>query len=267
MIRLVALDLDGTLLDRNFQMSDADQEACRRAIERGVAIVLNTSRWYKLAERTARRLELHTPLVCHNGAHIQEPNDGEELLHKYIPIEAAREIAAYCDEAGIETYTSVNGLTYMRPREEFNIDPARLPKDMRLARTHAEHVTSPATGIITFGAEGVRSVVNTFAARHPELLFSEAWSATSTPYVTITAGGVDKGLALRLVCERLGVLPEESMAVGDATPDVAMFEVAKVGVAMGNAPSDVQTQADEVAPSNEESGVSWAIRRLVFEEA
>lgn len=266
MIRLVALDLDGTLLDRNFQMSKADEEACRRAIGNGVAIVLNTSRWYKLAERTARKLELRTPLICHNGAHIQEPNDGEELLHEYIPVEAAREIAAYCDDAGIETYTSVDGLTYMRPRAELQIDPERLPKDMRLANTHAEHVTSPATGIITFSAEGVRAVVDAFAERYKQLLFSEAWGGTSTPYVTITAAGVDKGAALRLVCERLGVSLEETMAVGDAAPDLAMFDAAKLGVAMGNAPQDVREQADAVAPTSEESGVSWAIRRFVFEE-
>ncbi len=267
MIRLVALDLDGTLLNRNFQMSDADEEACRQAITSGVSIVLNTSRWYKLAERTARKLELRTPLVCHNGAHIQEPNDGRELLHERIPVEAARAIAAFCDEAGIETYTSVDGMTYMRPREELQVDPARLPKDMRLANTHAEHVTSPATGIIAFSAEGVRAVVDAFAERYPDLLFSEAWGETSTPYVTITAGSVDKGTALRLVCEQLGMPLDEVMAVGDATPDLAMFETAELGVAMGNAPESVKAEADAVAPSNEESGVSWAIRRFVLEEA
>jgi hypothetical protein len=57
------------------------------------------------------------------------------------------------------------------------------------------------------------------------------------------------------------------MAVGDAMPDVAMFEVAQVGVAMGNAPDDVQALADAVAPSNEEGGVAWAIRRFVLEES
>ena len=83
--------------------------------------------------------------------------------------------------------------------------------------------------------------------------------AASTP-------GADKGRALRLVCEQLGVPLEEAMAVGDAAPDVAMFDVAKVGVAMGNAPEDVQAQADAVAPSNLEGGVAWAIRRFVLGE-
>jgi hydroxymethylpyrimidine pyrophosphatase-like HAD family hydrolase len=69
------------------------------------------------------------------------------------------------------------------------------------------------------------------------------------------------------VCEHLGVPLEEAMAMGDAQPDVAMFEVAGIGVAMGNAIDDVKAQADAVAPSNTEGGVAWAIRRYVLEES
>ena len=267
MIRLIALDLDGTLLGADFRVSEADGKAVRLARERGVHIVLNTARWYGIAQRTAHRLELRTPLICHNGAHVREPDDGQELLHLRIPTEAAREIAAFCDGGGFETYTTVDGTTYMRSRWETMIDPQRLPKDMRLAKTHAEHVTSPATGIIVFSAEGVRAVVDAFAQQYAgALAFSEAWSEGSEPYVSITADGVDKGRALRLVCEHLGIAPEEALAVGDAMPDVAMFEVAAVGVAMGNAHADVKARADAVAPSNTEGGVAWAIRRFVLEE-
>jgi len=262
-IRLVALDLDGTLLGPDFRMSEADGQAVVAARDRGVHIVLCTSRWYGVAIRTARRLELRTPLICHNGAHIQEP-EGKELFHLPIPADAAREIAAFCDEGGFETYTTVDGITYMRSRWEAGIDPSRLPKDMRIARNHAEHVTGPATGIIVFGAEAVPAVVGAFAEKHPDVAFSEAWS--DTPYVTITAAGVDKGTGLRLVCEHLGVPPQEAMAMGDAEPDIAMFEAAGLGVAMGNGTDDTKEKADAVAPSNTEGGVAWAIRRFVLEE-
>jgi len=267
MIRLVALDLDGTLLGPNLRVGEADGQAVAAARDRGVYVVLCTSRWYGLALRTAHRLELRTPLVCHNGAHIKEPDEGPELLHLRIPTEAAREIAAFCDEGGYETFTTVDGITYMRTRWEALIDPARLPTDMRVARTQAEHVTAPATGIIVFSAEGVRAVVEAFRERYQDALaFSEAWSGTDQPYVTITAAGVDKGSSLRLVCEHLGVALEEAMGMGDAAPDVPMFQVAGLGVAMGNASEDVKAKADAVAPSNTEAGVAWAIRRFVLEE-
>ena len=266
MIRLVALDLDGTLLGPNWRVSDADQEAIAAARARGVHVVIDTTRWYEVTLRTARRLELTDPLICHNGAHIREP-DGADLLHLRIPTEVARAIAAFCDEHGWETYTSVNGTTYMRSRWEAAIDPARLPKDMRVAKTHAEFVTEPATGILVFGEEAVKAVPDAFSQRFDgQLAFPVGWSESQQPYVTVTVAGVDKGTGLRLVCEHLGVPLEETMAMGDAQPDVDMFDVAGLGVAMGNALEDVKAQANAVAPSNAEGGVAWAIRRFVLEE-
>lgn len=267
MIRLIALDLDGTLLDPKLRLSPLDGEAVVAARQRGVQIALATSRWYGAAQRTARRLELRAPLICHNGAHIREPNDGADLLHLRIPTDAAREIAAFCDEGGFETYTTVDGITYMRTPWEAQIDPQRLPKDMRVSHTHAEHVSGPATGFVVFGDEAVRSLIDTFAERYSGLLtFPVGVSEALRPYVTITAAGADKGRALRLVCQHLGMPPEETMAVGDAAPDIAMFEVAGTSVAMGNAPEDVKAKADAVAPSNAEAGVAWAIRRFVLGE-
>lgn len=266
MIKLVALDLDGTLLNPSSRVGEEDQAAVVAARDRGVLVVLNTARWYGIAQRTAQRLELTTPLICHNGAHVRMANDGEELLHVPVPDEAARAIAAFCDEGGFETYTTVDGTTYMRTPFEAQIDSSRLPEGMVLAKRHAGHVTGPATGLIVFSDEGVRSVVAEFAERYAgEVVFAQAWSETSQPYVSITGPGVDKGIALRVVCERLGVAPDETMAMGDAAPDLAMFEVAGLSVAMGNAPDDVKARASAVAPSNAEAGVAWALRRFVLD--
>lgn len=265
MIRLVALDLDGTLLDPSSKVSEEDAAAVREAAARGVHIVLCTARWYGIALRTARRLELTPPLICHSGAHIKEPDSGVELLHLRVPEQPAREIASYCDAGGYETYTTIDGTTYMRTRFEAQIDPARLPKDMRLAKTHAEHVAGPVTGFVVFGDEAVRGLIATFGERYKtELAFPVGISETGQTYVTITGAGSDKGRALRLVCKHLNVPLEEALAMGDAQPDVDMFEVAGTGVAMGNAPDDVKAQADAVAPSNAENGVAWAIRKFVL---
>lgn len=266
MIRLVALDLDGTLLNAASRVNEEDGAAVVAARERGVHVVLNTARWYGIAQRTARRLELAEPLICHNGAHVREANDGVELLHECVPADAARAIAALCDDGGFETYTTVDGLTYVRAPWEDQVDLARLPKDMRLAKHHAEHVTGPATGLIVFSAEGVRAVVDAFERQYEGIVaFAQAWGEGSQPYVSITAAGIDKGRALRVVCERLGVAPDEALAVGDATPDLAMFDVAGTSVAMGNAPDSVKERADAVAPSNEEGGVAWTLRRFVLD--
>ena len=262
MIRLIALDLDGTLLGPNMRVSEEDSDAVIAARDKGIHIVLNTARWYGVAQYTSRRLGLTTPIICMSGAHVQEPDNGHELLHLTIPTEIAREIATLCDENGYETYTTVNGVTYMRtPRAD--IDPARLPKDMRLANEHAEHISQPATGFVIFGEEAVKTLLGTFGERYAETLAFPIGVGDQT-YVTITGGPADKGTALRLVCEYLEVPLEEAMAVGDAEPDLDMFEVAATGVAMGNAVDSVKERADAVAPSNAESGVAWAIREFAL---
>jgi hydroxymethylpyrimidine pyrophosphatase-like HAD family hydrolase len=108
--------------------------------------------------------------------------------------------------------------------------------------------------------------VNEFESRYArQLAFPIGIGETGNPYVTITGPGVDKGTALRRVCEHLSVPLEETMAMGDAMPDAAMFEVAGVAVAMGNGSHELKELADAVAPSNSEGGVAWAIRRYVLE--
>ncbi len=263
MIRLIALDLDGTLLGPDMRVSPEDTEAVVAARTKGIHIVLNTSRWYGLAQRTARKLEIKAPMICMSGAHVQEPNDGKELLHLKIPMEIAREIATLCDENGYETYTTVNGVTYMRTPMAAQIDPARLPKDMKLAETHTEHITMPTTGFVVFGEEAVNALLPTLRENYADLLAFPVGTGQQV-YVTITGGPADKGTALRLVCDYLEVPPEEALAVGDAEPDLDMFAVAATGVAMGNAIDSVKEQADAVAPSNTEAGVAWAIRKFAL---
>lgn len=268
MIKLVALDLDGTLLGPGFKIGDADKEAIAAARRAGVHVTIDTTRWFELAAITALRLGLTSPLVVHNGAHIRAATADTNVLHLPIPLEPAHEIAAYCDERGWESYTSVAGVTYMRTRYESAIDPSRLPPGMRIEKLHAQFVTSPATGILAFGDEALEVIEPTFESKYPGVLaYPAGWSESMTPYVTVTVAGVDKGTGLLAVCEHLGIAPDEAMAVGDAHPDVAMFEVAGVGVAMGNAIDEVKALADAVAPSNEDCGVAWAIRRFVLEEA
>jgi len=267
MIKLVALDLDGTLLGPGFKIGDADKEAIADARRSGVHVTIDTTRWYELAVLTAGRLGLTSPMVCHNGAHIKIPGAETNVLHLPIPMDVAREIAAFCDERGWESYTSVDGVTYMRTRYEASIDPSRLPQGMRLEKNHAPFVTAPATGILAFGEDAVRLVAETFEAKYPGVLaFPAGWSESMTPYVTVTVTGVDKGTGLKVVCDHLGIALDEAMAVGDAHPDVDMFKVAGVGVAMGNAADEVKAQADAVAPANDAGGVAWAIRHFVLEE-
>lgn len=262
-IRLIALDLDGTLLGADDAVSPANVAAVRRARERGIRIVLATSRWFPLARRTADELGLTAPLICHNGALVKSPVDGQELLRLEIPPGPALEVAAFADAAGYTTMTSVGDVTYLRSRQP--VEPDKLYPGVRLVERHAPLVESGAIAFIVFGEEGVEAALAAFAKKYRGVLnLARGESETFPPYLAIGHAAADKGRSLALVCGHLGIDPRETMAIGDAGPDVSMLRTAGLAVAMGNALPEVKTAANLVAPPNTRDGVAWAIERCVL---
>jgi hydroxymethylpyrimidine pyrophosphatase-like HAD family hydrolase len=263
-VRLVALDLDGTLLEKGNRVSDGNAAAVREAIAAGVQIVLATSRWYLLAKRTADMLGITAPIICHNGAMIRSPIDGSTLLQLDIPADAAMAIAAAAEEHRYEAMATVADVTYLMTKLP-SVDPARLPPRMVVAERLSDHVRDGAEGFLFFGEDAVAGVPAALAGRFDAVLnFAAGVSETFPPYLNIVHAGADKGRALRMVCERVGVPLDETMAIGDAAPDLDMMLIAGVSVAMGNAPDDVKARVTAVGPGNREDGVAWALRRFAL---
>ena len=263
MICLVALDIDGTLLDSSNRLSNGNAAAVREALAQGAQVVLATSRWFHLARLTAESLGLATPLICHNGALVKRPQDGQELLHLRLDQDFARQVAALGDQRRYMMFTTVDHVTYLRPQGK---GPKRLPPDMRVTNYHAQAVAQAApTAILIFGEEAVEEVWEAFYGRFRQTVnFSRNHSLTYPHYLSLTHAEADKGRSLELVCRELGVDPTEAMAIGDSEADVAMFGVVAYGIAMGNAPEAVRGAARDVAPQNDDDGVAWAIRKYVL---
>jgi Cof subfamily protein (haloacid dehalogenase superfamily) len=263
-VRLIALDLDGTLLTRGNTVSDGNAAAVREAVAAGVHIVFATSRWYMLAKHTADLLGVTSPIICHNGAMIRSPIDDSRLLELDIPAAAAREIAAIADAERYEAMVTVHDVTYMITKRA-DIDPKRLPASMVLTERLSDHAQGGAEGFLAFGQDAVDGLRERLGDRYAGVL-NIAWgySETFPPYVNIVHAAADKGRALRMVCEHVGVPMAEAMAIGDAAPDLEMMRVAGVSMAMGNAPDDVKAQVDVVGPSNLDDGVAWAIREFTL---
>jgi len=259
-VRLVALDLDGTLLTRGNTVSDANAAAVRDAVAAGVHVVLATSRWYVLAKRTADLLGIRSPIICHNGAMIRSPIDDARLLELDIAPAAALEIAAVCDRERYGSMVTVDDVTYMITKRA-DVTATRLPAGAMLTQRLSDHVSRGAQGFLLFGQDAVDGMRAALDGRFTSEL-NMAWgqSATFPPYLNIVHAGADKGRALQMVCEHVGVPIAEAMAIGDAAPDLEMMRVAGVSMAMGNAPDDVKAQVDVVGPSNEDDGVAWAVR-------
>ena len=262
--RLVALDLDGTLLNSALKLSEGNAEALREALDDGVQVVLATSRWYGLALRTAVRLGIETPLICSNGAIVRRPSDGSELLHLYLEEEIAREVVALADERAWETYTTIGEATYMRMRP--GIIPEKLPAGLRVADRQAEHLSEGRpTSVLVFGEGALDEITSRFLALYGDRCrFSINRPANSPHYVVLTHPEAEKAKALELVCGEMGIAPEETLAMGDSESDLGMLSLAGLGVAMGNSPDAVKGGALHIAPSNDADGVAWALRKFVL---
>jgi Cof subfamily protein (haloacid dehalogenase superfamily) len=261
--RMLALDLDGTLLNSAMRLSDTNAEALKSAAERGVSVVLATSRWYALAKRTADRLGLTTPIVCSNGAEVREI-DGGELLSLPLDAEAAREIVTWGDDHGWEMFTTVGHSTYMQMRP--GIIPEKLPGGLKVADRHSEHLGEGAPLCVQIWQQAsVQEVAERFAPKFDgRVRFSFNTPIGQPHYVVLTHPDAEKAKALELVREKLGIAPEETIAMGDSESDIEMLRWAGLGIAMRNSPDAVKKEALHIAPSNDEDGVAWAAIKFLL---
>ncbi len=263
-IKLIALDLDGTLLNSALQVSEGNGEAVRRAQDRGVKIVLATSRWFGLAKRTADHLGIDTPLVCSNGALVRRPSDGREILHLRLDQEVAREVTALGDERGWEMFTTIEDATFMRMRP--GVIPERLPGGLRISERQADEVTrGQPTAVLVFGQEAVDEISQRLLPTYDgRAKFSLNRPVNLPHYVVLTHPDADKGSALETVCREMDVPLTEVMAMGDSESDLAMLRLAGLGIAMDNSPDEVKRAALHIAPANDADGVAWAIDRFAL---
>jgi len=263
-IKLIALDLDGTLLNSSLRLSEGNGEAVRRAQDRGVKIVLTTSRWFGLARRTADRLGIDTPLVCSNGAVVRRPQDGSELLHLRLDQEVARQVTALGDERRWEMFTTIGDATFMRMRP--GVVPERLPGGLRISERQAEEVArEQPTAVLVFGNDAVDEISQRLLPAYDgHANFSLNRPLNLPHYVVLTHPDADKGSALEMVCRQMDVPLSDVMAMGDSESDLAMLRLAGLGIAMDNSPDEVKRAALHIAPSNDADGVAWAIERFAL---
>ena len=263
-VKLIALDLDGTLLNSSLKLGEGNGEAVRRALDKGVKIVLATSRWFGLARRTADRLGIDSPLVCSNGAVIRRPQDESELLHLRLDQEVAREVTALGDERGWEMFTTIEDATFMRARP--GATPERLPGGLRICERQADEVArGQPTAVIVYGNDAVEEISELFLPAYDgRARFSLNRPVNLPPYVVITHPKADKASALETVCREMDVPLSDVMAMGDSESDLTMLRLAGLGIAMDNSPDEVKRAALHIAPSNDDNGVAWAIERFVL---
>jgi hypothetical protein len=262
-IKLIALDLDDTLLDDRQQVTERTQEALRRAMGAGVAVTIATGRMFQSALPFARQLELKLPLIAYNGALIRDRISGETIFHQPIEIGLAQELADLFRQRGWYLQKYVDDRLYVAELDEnarFYADYAKV-EAIPLGTEFYRMTTAP-TKMLTMGEpDELAAIAAEVAANYAGGLYL---APSKHRYLEIVDARVNKGRALGLLAGMLDIDASAVLAIGDSMNDVDMLEFAGIGVAMGNANAKVKSVADFVTSSNAEDGVAAAVEKFIF---
>lgn len=258
--RLIASDLDGTLLDADGGVSARTRAALDAAQAAGIEIVLVTGRPPRWVREMPDATGAHAVVVCANGALLYDVDEHAVLDHAPIPgalavelVDHLRADAPGCRFACEMTFTFGRDADY----------PARLPAPpgTLIGDVRAFVADRDTTKLIVrdddLPHDELVRVVQGIVGDRAEVTHS-GWGI-----VEISARGVDKGRGLRVACARHGIDPAEVIAFGDMPNDLPMLRLAGRGVAVGNAHADVLAVADEVTATNAEDGVALVIERVL----
>ena len=272
MIRLIALDIDGTLLDSYGAVPLENCRAIARAIEEGIEVVLATGRRYDLAKPIFDGLPGPLTLILSNGA-IVKTMGGRTLIRNLLPRALAKEVLA-----GTRDHRESAALVFDRPLEGqvvFERVDWEHPRHSRFFHANRPFISEvspledalvedPVQVMFTGTCEAMRLLFGRLRAAGSYAVALTEYQHRDFSLVDVVRAGCSKGSALRGWAERRGLRREQVMAIGDNLNDLEMLEYAGTPVLMANAVPDLKSRGWQVTGTNDAGGVCEAIETLVL---
>jgi Cof subfamily protein (haloacid dehalogenase superfamily) len=275
-VRMIGIDIDGTLLDSRHELPAANREAVEEAAVQGIEMVLVTGRRFDFARPIAEHFGCDLTLVVNNGALIKSKG-GETHVRNLLPRELAREVLGATRE-----FRSGTAVVFDRPRAKqvifervFWDDPVSSGYYQRNKDYIAECAPledcleeDPIQVMFTGAVARMRAALATLEAMPRARDFSLAlaeYEARDFSILDVIRQGCSKGAALAEWTRRRGVAREELMAIGDNWNDRDMLEFAGLPVVMGNSVAELKSLGWAVTLTNEQAGVAAAIRKFALD--
>jgi 5-amino-6-(5-phospho-D-ribitylamino)uracil phosphatase len=273
--RLLAIDVDGTLVNSSDELTLATQAALRSATAAGIHVVLATGRRYSHTLHLVEPLGIGVPLVTAGGALVKDPATHQTIYKTEFDRALLCEMLAALDQFGCDAL--LNGDTYAQGFDFYQPAPARenryLAEYVALnpgcGRDWAEFFTAPPPGVFAGFTMGTREEMLAVEGRLQAALPGRVTTNVlrSPRYrgfmCELAPAGVTKWSAIRRLAAGWGIDDAEICAVGDDVNDIPMIRAAGLGVAMGNAVPEVIAAADRVAPTHDHDGlvevVAWLL--------
>lgn len=265
-IRLIAIDLDGTLLNSDKDISAYNLAVLRRAIAAGVYVAISSGRRYADVTAISERIAPGQPIICSNGAMACTQNPFELVYCECLSKEKLRAVVGvlekescyyhvYCDDGSVMESRTGN------PGKKRKLNCYDYAGDILTGDEMPKYVGDGALKVVCFTPDieklqRIRAGMEAVGG----LEVSSSWWDN----LEMLAGGVHKGAALHALADKLGIPIGQTMAIGDNENDLSMLRAAGLSVAMGNASDAIKAQVNYVTATNDEDGVGRAIAKLVL---
>ena len=259
--KLIAADIDGTLLNPNRELERETVEAAKKCMEAGAYFVLSSGRMPPALKKIAQQLQVNAPAVCYNGGAVVDLIKGETLYSTPVPIDLARKIARACEQMGLYLHAFVHG-SYIAP---YYCSLTKSYEQLCSVRAKvvngkiSEHLDEAPMKLLVLdtpsGAAKALPLLRAEFEGKASLMQSQSHMIECVDVHTSKAG------ALEFLRKRLGVDPAETCAFGDGQNDLDMLLWAQYPYVMENAPETVKRCSERFlrAPSNSEHGVAQVL--------
>ncbi|WP_338972761.1 Cof-type HAD-IIB family hydrolase [Spiroplasma endosymbiont of Panorpa germanica] len=271
MIKMIVVDIDGTLAYKKSKVSKENIEAIKKAKEQGISVVIATGRNINKIQKVAEQINSHvdkSPVVSLNGGMIHqwdENGNAEILFKKPFKPDESEEIFKIASENNVIlfAYTEDDHLAYVNKKKSMFLF---VLKRISKRKTKLFDKVKEPLQIMKFICFGKNDHINKFREEMTKRKFeSYAWSYVSkgTTNLEVNPNSVDKSTALKLIAKQMNIKPSEIVYFGDGENDLKSIQWAGLGVAMENAPEAIKSEANEVALHHKKHGVAVKINEIL----
>jgi len=259
--KALAIDLDGTLLVGD-NLSERNRLAVAAAHNAGFEIIIATARWRHMAQRIAAEIGINKPIIACSGAQVYIPETGKDIFDHRLPDDFTRDLYEMCNEHRCIATITVDDKVILKLDGE--PDMSLLPDEMTwVPQLSSVDHKAPRIAAIQ-GSALNKEIKEVLALRYAgQVNIYDSIGPNGKIVITITAKAANKGEALKVSCDYLGISLAEVISFGDAENDMAMFEITGGAVAMGQADDRVKAAAQVVTGANTQDGVAMAIDRIL----
>ena len=271
-IKVIAMDLDGTALNHQKQLTERTRAAIQNAAKSGIQIVVATGRTFSSLAPEVLAMPEITCAITSNGAVVNQIPDGAVLLHNYPNPETVSEIAGMIQKEKIDTEVCTGGQAYIGQSYYDRVLEGKTNRDVQYVKT----TRHPVPDIYQFLLQH-RVAIENINLNFKTLEEKQQWqqrfqklpgvTPTSSFLFNVELGGAttSKAHALQALLDEWQMTSQQVMAFGDSENDLGMIQLAGIGVAMANGMEEVKQAADLLAESNEEDGVAKIIEQLIVD--